>query len=193
MNDLSELTDEKLVELFREGDEKASGEIFQRYYQRLCKMAAALYLVGGDREDLIQEGRMGLFAAMGDYDPQAGASFATFATLCIGRAMTRAIEKNNRKKNSPLNESVPLPEDDQSPIDDFDDPEQLLISAERRNELENEIMKALSPMERQVFADLVEGYDYKYIALKLGKSAKSVDNAIQRIRQKVKRIIKEGA
>ena len=200
MRDLKGLSDEELALGFQAGEEDCSGELFERYYKRLCKMAAALYLVGGDREDLIQEGRMGLFVAMGSYDPDAGAGFSTFATLCIGRSMSHAIEKSNRKKNKPLNESLSLDYDEMQDsvegaylADESYGPEYLMIGSEVRRELEDRIQSSLSPFEKQVFADLVEGYDYKYIALKTGRSAKSIDNCIQRIRKKVKDIIKERA
>lgn len=189
-------SDEQLIELYRNGEEKAVDELFNRYKGLVKMKTRKLYLVGGDSDDLIQEGMIGLYKAMMGYDPGKYAAFSTFAGLCIDRQIINAISASNRKKNAPLNTYVsfelPASQDEDNELKLVDvlntsleqNPENLYIDKEFTDSLESRIKKSLSSYERKVLDLYLEGNDYIQISKITGKSPKSVDNAIQRIRSK---------
>ena len=201
---LQGLKDEELIKLYRDGNEDAIDIIFERYKYLVRKKAKAMYIAGGDNDDLIQEGMIGLYKAVRDYNEDRQASFATFAGMCINRHMMSAVTASNRKKNIPLNSYVsfdaPADGDEQSGTrlvevlkpDNEQNPEYMFIDREHTRLLEDKIVSALSVYEKKVLDMYLEGKDYIEIAKELNKQPKSVDNAIQRIRIKVARIGKRA-
>ena len=203
-------TDEDLVRLVQEGKGGAVDFLMEKYKHLVRGKAKALYLIGGDHDDLIQEGMIGLFRAIREFDPGRESSFIAFASLCISRQIYKAIEAQNRKKNQPLNDYISLdtpayPEegsegeslldvlrpDSGTHPDGGGDPEQMVIDRESIELLEERLDQDLSTMEKQVFVLFREGYSYQRIARILGREPKSVDNALQRIKTKVSRILQE--
>ena len=153
------------------------------------KKAHAMFLIGGEQEDLIQEGMIGLFRAVRDYRPDKNASFATFANLCVERQIYKAIEISGRQKHRPLNSYISLSEEN-SPLKDTEDtkqqnPEEIIIDRENADIMLEKIRKKLSLFENQVLELYLEGQDYHRIAQQMEKSPKSIDNALQRIRNKI--------
>lgn len=195
MKEYEELTDEELVDRFRAGEEEAMDFIMNKYKRTVRNKAKALYLMGGDEDDLIQEGMIGLFKAVMDYKPDKEAVFSTFANLCISRQMYSAIEASLRKKHQPLNSYVSFYEsdgdDDHAGITRSDlssedsNPELLLIAKENEDIMRHNIARLLSPLENEVMGLFLDGHDYREIAKRLGRTPKSVDNAIQRIKNKI--------
>ena len=152
-----------------------------------------MYLIGGETEDLIQEGMIGLFKAMRDYDPQKEVSFFSFAELCINRQLYSALEASNRKKHIPLNTYISFSNQEDSDgvsleqmlTDETASPEQLMIEHESKEEFFHRLQEKLSPMEKKVLYLYLEGHSYTQIAELMEKPAKSIDNSLQRIRAKI--------
>ena len=197
---LQGLRDEELIKLYRDGNEDAIDIIFERYKYIVRKKAKAMFLAGGDSDDLIQEGMIGLYKAVRDYDKKKDASFMTFAGMCINRQILNAVTASNRKKNTPLNTYVSFdepvnPEDDSQvklvdvlKSDKEQNPERLFIDQENAESLEDKLYSVLSDFEKNVLELYMSGKDYIAIAQMLDKPPKSIDNAIQRIRNKVDKI-----
>lgn len=190
--DYSHLSDEDLILRLRNGETETENYLLEKYKALVRKNARVLYLDGGDKEDLLQEGMLGLFKAIRSFEPDRGASFFTYANQCIMNQMFSAVSSAKRKKHSILNESVPLSEiDDASQEAAFiyaDGPEAFILEQEAEAQLRSRIEKALSPMENKVLAQYLQGMNYREIAEQTGKSEKSIDNALQRIRRKVKEV-----
>ena len=186
------LSDEQLVKRYQDGDQAVLNYICEKYKPLVLKNSKKYFLVGGENEDLIQEGMIGLFGAIGDYDTSSEVTFFHFAQICIDRQMIKAIEASNRKKHSPLNAYISLYDEDGGELDEpaftSDDPAELIIEAQENMDLIEKLKQALSPMEKQVFDLYMQDYDYKEIAFKLGKAEKSIDNTLPRIKQKAKNI-----
>ncbi len=184
------LSDEQLVRQYQDGDQAVLNFICEKYKPLVLKNSKKYFLVGGENEDLIQEGMIGLFGAIGDYDTSSEVTFFRFAQLCIDRQMLKAIEASNRKKHSPLNAYVSLYDEDGGEFDESsfasDDPAELIIEAEENLDLIERLKNALSPMEKRVFELYMQDYDYKEIASKLDKPEKSIDNTLTRIKQKAR-------
>lgn len=185
------LTDEELIGIYRKGSLDAMTDLIIRYKPLVKNRARLFYLEGGDREDLLQEGMIGLFKAIKEYDAEKEASFATFARLCITRQMLSAIEAAGRKKHMLLNESLSIEQLDEGQIADrvgvADGPEKIFFEQEDSKLLMENINRNLSKMEKQVLDLYISGMDYLEIADMMGKSGKSIDNALQRIRNKIKK------
>ncbi len=176
------LSDEDLCLRATQGDAGADEALILRYGRVVRACARPLFLVGGDSEDLIQEGMLGLLDAIRQFDPQRDASFHTFAEVCVRNRLRSAVRADARSKNQPLNFSVSLDEaEGESPIPLS--PEEMMIDQESRQER----LARLSPFESQVLSLYLTGVSYEDIAQRLQKSAKSVDNAVQRIRRKLAR------
>ena len=202
--DLKQCSDEELIVRYRDGDTDAMDFIFERYKHLVRKKAKAMFLAGGDNDDLIQEGMIGLYKAIRDYNTDREASFATFASMCINRQMITAVAASNRKKNMPLNTYVsydmPAGGDEDSDMRLVDilqsqtelNPEKLLIDKEHNWDLKSRLKEVLSTFEQQVLTYYLEGMDYTAIAKKMQKPPKSVDNALQRIRSKAARLTFEN-
>lgn len=193
----NELNDEALILKLRSGDEMAEETLLKRYKPLVLSRARAYYLTGGDKDDLVQEGMLGCYKAVCSFDPEKQISFAAFADLCIRRQIYTAVKISNRKKHLPLNSSVSLdsPTDTESSTTVMDsvnnektlDPEQLLIGQEGFEEIITAINSELSKMEKQVLYLYLRGLSYQQMAERLGKTVKSVDNAMQRMKKKLDR------
>jgi len=199
-SDYNQLSDEELICLYRDGDKEIMDYIMNKYKQLVRMKAHSMFILGGDSDDLIQEGMIGLMKAVIDYDSGRDASFKTFADLCVSRKMYTAIESAKRKKHLPLNTYVSIYADNDESGDSAaselllnmteTDPEEILIDKESADRLEDRIYDALSPFEQKVLDLRLTGMGYVEIARVLGKDEKSTDNAIGRIKTKVKKIIK---
>ncbi len=183
-------TDEELIARLRAGERGIADYLMEKYKDLVRKRANALYLIGGEKEDLIQEGMIGLFKAVRDYQPGKEASFQTFAGICVDRQIYNAIQGSNRQKHIPLNTYVSLngSEEEEAALGEqwTENPEMIIIDRENTRILEEKISKILSPMENKVLSYYLEGYNYTQIGEILGKSPKSMDNALQRIRGKIR-------
>ena len=193
------MTDELLIEKLRGGEKEIIDFLMEKYKNLVRKEANAMYLLGGETDDLIQEGMIGLFKAVRDYAPDQNSSFYSFAKLCITRQLYSAITASRRKKHSPLNSYISLYEtgaDDQNPLietveaEGQNNPEELLISQEYETLIESRLEEALSDLESRVLYLHLRGTDYKTIAKLLDKSPKTIDNALQRIKNKTEKILK---
>jgi RNA polymerase sporulation-specific sigma factor len=181
--------DEELIERLRQGENDITDYILEKYKPLVRRCTNAMYLIGGETEDLIQEGMIGLFKAIRDYSAEHEVSFFAFAKLCINRQLYSAIEASNRKKHMPLNSYVSLSEQGESLVHpQAQDPEQLVIEQELMEEYKRRLAGMLSGMEQQVLDLYLEGKNYTQIAAQMGKTPKSIDNALQRIRHKIKQI-----
>ena len=201
MSDYETMTDEQLIRNLRAGDKAIVDYIMDKYKNLVRKEANAMYLLGGENDDLIQEGMIGLFKAVEDYDVEQQASFFSFARLCITRQMYSAIEASRRKKHSLLNSYISLydQEDEKGSLLETmeaggeSNPEELFLSKEYVSLLESELEEQLSDLESRVLYLHLMGTDYRTIAKLIDKSPKTVDNALQRIKSKTEKILaKEG-
>lgn len=183
-----ERKDEELMAEIRAGEQEAMEVLIERYKGLVRKEARTLYLIGGDRDDLIQEGMLGLFKAIRDYRPERETSFSSFAKLCISRQLYTAIQAASRQKHSPLNTYVELTEElgDAADSPRGKSPEELLIDRESVESLKERIEALLSPLEYEILQQYLDGLNYLQIAEQMQRSPKSVDNALQRIRKKIK-------
>ena len=182
-------TDEELIIRLRQGETEIEEFLIDKYKNLVRTKARAMYLIGGETDDLIQEGMIGLFKAIRDYDQEKEASFQTFARLCIERQVYRAIEASNRLKNQPLNSYVSL--NDSASEEDLksyweESPESIVLDKEHTEDMKQKIRNVCSPFENHVLDLYMQGYDYRKIAEMMDKAPKSIDNALQRIRAKVK-------
>lgn len=185
-----------IIKKARAGDEVSMEYLLKEYSSLVRKKATGLFLMGADKDDLLQEGMIGLFKAILNYDETKEASFDTFAALCINRQMFSAIKGANRKKHKLINEYISIYTEDKEDIplaipDEKYNPEVIVTETEALHNLENMIRNKLSNMESKVLDMLIEGHSVAYMSKKTGKNAKSVDNAIQRIKSKVRNILKE--
>lgn len=190
--DYEVLTDEELVSLYHEGDTQVAEYIMMKYKNLVRKSAESLFILGGDNQDLVQEGMIGLYKAVRDFKPEKGASFYTFAEMCVSKNIYTAIQKSNRKKHIPLNSYVSIYGDDNETVqhhelgNDTANPENIIIGKENREMLEDAIEKELSGLEQDVLKYRRIGMSYKEIARVLEREEKVIDNAMQRIRNKLK-------
>ena len=198
-----DVSDEQLIGLLRDGQTGVMDYLMEKYKNLVRKRANALYLIGGETEDLIQEGMIGLFKALRDYDSGRDASFLTFADLCVSRQMYTAVQASKRQKHIPLNTYVSLygsagtnrdGEEEESLVNVLSDvagtnPEDVVIDRENVIQLEQTIERELSGFEKQVLDLYLTGMSYQQIAKVLGRDDKSTDNALQRIKTKLRRAI----
>ena len=197
MSDYEKMTDEQLIRNLRGGEKAIVDYIMDKYKNLVRKEANAMYLLGGENDDLIQEGMIGLFKAVEDYDVEQEVSFFSFARLCITRQMYSAIEASRRKKHSPLNSYISLydQEDEKGSLLETmeaggqSNPEELFLSKEYVTLLESELEEQLSDLESRVLYLHLMGTDYRTIAKLIDKSPKTVDNALQRIKNKTEKIL----
>lgn len=194
----SKYTDEEVILLLRDGNQEATEYLFKKYAPLVKRSIRTLYLIGADTEDLSQEGMIGLFKAIQNYQNDNSASFYTFAKLCIDRQIYSAIKASNRKKHSPLNSYISfyshVGEEESKLIDNLEagenfNPEHIILDKENMSDLEKRLMERLSSLEKNVLHLYLEGKSYADIGNTLGKPAKSIDNAVQRIREKAKKIM----
>ena len=193
-SELEQMSDEALCTALQNGT-SAAGDILAHRYRKLVRCCAHPYfLAGGDSEDLLQEGMFGLIKAMREFRADREASFQTFAEVCIRSRLCSVIRASRAGKHSPLNESVPLNAFllDAQPQYNQLDPEDLLIDREKAAALLNQVRSQLSELEVRVLDLYLDGCSCGEIAATVGKSYKSVDNAVQRIRRKIGRQISSG-
>lgn len=203
----AEISDEDIIILIRNEDSYAMEYLIGKYKNLVRNKAKALFLIGGDREDLIQEGMIGLYKAIRDYQKEKGTSFLTFADLCVTRQMYTAIKTYNTKKNQPLNNYISF--DSPGYGEDIDNteyatsivetiahvrsrnPEEMLIDKETTEQLETTLKERLSKLEKQIFTLYLQDFGYGKIAEILQKDPKVIDNALQRIKKKLNQVLKE--
>lgn len=200
MTEYERKSDEDIVEAVREGDSMALEYLINKYRNFVRAKARSYFLVGADREDIVQEGMIGLYKSIRDFRGDKLSSFKAFAELCITRQIITAIKTATRQKHIPLNSYVSL----DKPIYDEDsdrtlldvicstrvsDPEELMINKEEFSGLEDKMMELLSDLERRVLMLYLDGRSYQEIAVDLDRHVKSIDNALQRVKRKLERYL----
>lgn len=196
------LSDEEIVQLARDANDQALEHLINKYKNFVRAKARSYFLIGADREDIIQEGMIGLYKAIRDFRPDKLASFRAFAELCITRQIITAIKTATRQKHIPLNSYVSLnkpiydEESDRTLLDVISgskvtDPEELVISREEFVDIESKMVEFLSELEWQVLMYYLEGKSYQEIADELGRHVKSIDNALQRVKRKLERYLEK--
>lgn len=196
------MTDEDLIEVIKSGDKNALEYLITKYKELVNMKVGKYFIIGAEKEDIIQEGMIGLYKAIKGFNKEKQNSFKTFANLCIERQLITAIKTSNRQKHMPLNSYLSLntsayEEDDTTLIDIFDshsieDPLDTITKKEYYKMVEDTIDKSLSDFEKQVLVRYVQGESYVDIAARLDSPVKSIDNAIQRIRKKAIRNIMDN-
>jgi RNA polymerase sporulation-specific sigma factor len=198
--DFEKMKDEEIALLASDGQENATDYLLSKYRSVVLAKARKYFLIGADKEDIIQEGMIGLFKAVRDYKTENETSFSTFANLCITRQILTAVKSATRKKHIPLNTYISLDKtinDEENEttlietlIDEFEQsPEDIVINKEIFSKTEKIIFSILSKFETQVLMKYLEGKSYSDIAVILNKSEKSIDNALQRIKKKIEKYI----
>ena len=195
-NNYNILTDEEMVKMAQEGSVTAEEYLIKKYKDLVKSKSSTYFIIGGDKEDVIQEGMIGIFKAIRGFDPEKDTSFKTFAEVCINRQIISAIRNANLQKHQILNESLSLssdndPEGEQKTLEERlpsskeDDPETQMLMKEVGEYLKSDSSKVFSPMEQKVWDRILQGMTYQEIAADLDKNPKSIDNAIQRIKKKI--------
>lgn len=202
MQKFDAMADEYLIMEYRKGNSEIMDYLMDKYKPMVRKKARAMYLLGGENEDLIQEGMIGLMKAVRSFDESQGAGFSSFAELCVSRQMYSAIESSKRKKHIPLNSYISLYEQSENggeknpPLIDTiesrtdNNPEALYIGKKITEVFMEELKESLSPLENHVLYLHLMGTDYRKIAEILEKSPKTIDNALQRVRAKAEKMLK---
>lgn len=196
--DFERFNDEELIEMVHQGNTDALDYLITKYRLLVRAKARSYFLIGADKEDIVQEGMIGLYKAIRDFKGDKLASFRAFAELCITRQIITAIKTATRQKHIPLNSYISLDkpifdeESDRTLMDVLtgaimDDPEELMIHREEFGYLEEKMSEILSELERQVLALYLDGQSYHEISAKLNRHVKSIDNALQRVKRKLER------
>ncbi len=189
------LTDEQIISQIKNGDEEAVIYMFEKYKDLVNSKVGKYFIIGAEREDIIQEGMIGLYKAIKGFNPHKDNTFKTFANICIERQLITAIKSSNRQKHLPLNSYLSLNstayennEDTELietfEVDSVEDPLDTIMKKEYYEEVQNIMHKSLSKFEESVLERFIQGDSYEVIAQKLDMPVKSIDNAIQRIRKK---------
>ena len=199
------LTDEQIIDEIKNGNEEALVFLLEKYKDLVNSKVGKYFIIGAEREDTIQEGMIGLFKAIKNYNSEMQSSFKSFANICIERQLITAIKTSNRQKHQPLNTYLSLNTDAYDNNEDdsvelletfnsktIEDPLETIMKREQYNEVENAVNKNLSDFEKKVLNSYLNGESYNTIATKLETPVKSVDNAIQRIRKKAIKNILNG-
>ena len=200
LKDSSNKTDEELAEMAKNGDKDALEYLLKRYKDLVDMKVSKYFIIGAEREDIVQEGMIGLYKAVKSFNPQKESSFKSFANMCIERQLITAIKTSNRQKHMPLNSSISLNanayDDDNDmelleklELQVLEDPLDTITKKEYYKNIETKIDQTLSDFEKQVLTRYARGESYISIAEKLEAPVKSVDNAIQRIRKKASKNI----
>ncbi len=202
MDTFEQRTDEEIALLAQQGDAAASEHLLNKYKNFVRSKARSYFLIGADHEDIVQEGMIGLFKAIRDYRAERLSSFRAFAELCITRQIITAIKTATRQKHIPLNSYVSLnkpiydEESDRTLLDVITEgrvsnPEDLLIGQEDLSRIEGRIGELLSDLEWEVLTSYLDGRSYQEIAVDLGRHVKSIDNALQRVKRKLEKLMEE--
>lgn len=197
---MNEISDEEIVLKAKHGNKLAQEKIINKYEQFVKNKAKSYFLIGADKEDIYQEGMIGLYKAIRDFNPDKLTSFKVFAELCITRQIITAIKTATRQKHIPLNTYISLnkpmyeEESDRTLLDVIEgltvsDPEELIIGREEVKHIEKEISKVLSELELEVLMSYLDGKSYQEIACDLDRQAKSIDNALQRVKKKLEKCL----
>lgn len=200
LDNLGIMMDEQVVEDAKNGDSKALEYLINKYKNFVRVKARSYFLIGADREDIVQEGMIGLYKAIRDFKNDKLSSFRAFAELCITRQIITAIKTATRQKHIPLNSYISLnkpiydEESDRTLLDvlssaKISDPEELIISREEFNNIESKIGELLSDLEWEVLNSYLQGKSYQEIAVDLDRHVKSIDNALQRVKRKLERYL----
>lgn len=190
---MTEIRDEHLAASAQTGDDAAMEQLCDRYKDRVRMIARPYFLIGADRDDVIQEGMIGLYKAIRDYRPDCSTAFSSFAEMCVTRQIISAINASRRQKHLPLNSYISLyntsPGDDRELIEllqlSDDGPEDAFISKETSETLRRQVKSRLTPLERRVTELFLEGLTYQQIAEAIDRPPKSVDNALSRVKKKL--------
>lgn len=200
------LSDEEIITFINDKDTESMDYLMEKYKNLVRQKARTLFLIGGDKDDLIQEGMIGLYKAVRDYKSDRNSTFASFADICVSRQMYSAIKASNRKKNIPLNTYISFyapicgenaDGEDKASIVDFmfqnnnSNPEEMFIDKESTSMIKYKLDEKLSEFEQKVLNLYIEGLTYVQIAKQIGKEPKSVDNALQRIKAKLSLVLGE--
>ena len=196
------MVDEEIVMLAKDGDSVAEEYLIYKYRSFVKVKTKSYFLIGGDKDDIYQEGMIGLYKAIRDFRPNKLSSFRAFAELCITRQIITAIKTATRQKHIPLNSYVSLnkpmyDEDSDRTLMDvlstikISDPEELMISNEESCKIQNKMSEVLSDLEMEVLTDYLDGKSYQEIACDLDRHAKSIDNALQRVKRKLEKFLEE--
>lgn len=192
-----DLADEQIVALSQAGDDEALEFLLMKYRTAVLKRARTYFLIGADREDIVQEGMVGLFKAVRDFKPEKQSGFRSFAELCITRQMITAIKTATRQKHTPLNTYISLNRplfDEEYEMTLMDilgeeakvvNPEEIVLNKEQYEDIEQRIKTVLSQFERRVLSYYLKGKSYQEIGTILQRDPKSIDNALQRIKKKI--------
>ena len=197
--EFAKMSENDIINLAQNKQDSAMEYLLEKYKPLVRQKTRKLFLIDGDKDDLIQEGMIGLFKAVRDYQAGKDAAFRTFADLCISRQLYSAIKKSNRLKNQPLNSYISIYSDEfndadelagdrtviSSGSDNIANPEAIVIDRESAVDMQNQMFDKLSKMEREVLKRYLEGMTYQEIATDMEKSPKSIDNALQRIKGKI--------
>lgn len=204
MKKYEQQTIEEVVCIAKHGDDEAMEYVMAKYKGLVRSLSRTLFLLDGDEDDLIQEGMIGLYKAVVSYDESRGAAFETFAGHCINRQMYSAVKKSNRKKNGPLNSYISIDsagDDTNEPgvgngalldrvsADLHQNPEDIVIDKEEAGNIEERLFGVLSDMEQEVLSLFLQGMTYQEIAKQMQKQPKAIDNALQRIKTKLRMIL----
>jgi RNA polymerase sporulation-specific sigma factor len=194
-------SDDMLISSAASGDEEALAVLYGRYKGMIRGKANLYFLVGGDKDDLIQEGMIGLFSAVMSYEPDGEAAFPTYAELCVNRQMLNAVRSDNRVKHKPLNAAISIYEaqtnkdDSASKLEEVLadpaalSPEDQVVTNDLIARLEQDIIDVFSDFEKEVWQQFIAGKQYKEIAESLNRTPKTIDNAIQRIKKKLEKLL----
>ncbi len=197
--EFAKMSENDIINLAQNKEDSAMEYLLEKYKPLVRQKTRKLFLIDGDKDDLIQEGMIGLFKAVRDYQAGKDAAFRTFADLCISRQLYSAIKKSNRLKNQPLNSYISIYSDEfndadelagdrtviSSGSDNIANPEAIVIDRESAVDMQNQMFDKLSKMEREVLKRYLDGMTYQEIAADMKKSPKSIDNALQRIKGKI--------
>lgn len=200
MDNIRLLDDEEIIELIHEGNSYALDYLIQKYKNFVRAKARTYFLIGADKEDIIQEGMIGLYKAIRDYEKDKLSSFKGFAELCITRQIITAIKSATRQKHIPLNSYVSLDkpiydeESDRTLLDVIAgskaiDPQELLVNQEKYGDTELKLSELLSELEREVLHLYLDGRTYQEISVELNRHVKSIDNALQRVKRKLEQLL----
>lgn len=198
--DFKDKSDEEVVVLAKNGDDRAQEYLISKYENFIKSKAKAYFLIGADKEDIYQEGMIGLYKAIRDFNPDKSTSFKAFAEICVIRQIITAIKTATRQKHIPLNTYISLnkpiyeEESERTLLDvlvglKISDPEELMISKEQMDYIEEKISKVLSDLELEVLTSYLDGKSYQEIASNLERHSKSIDNALQRVKRKLEKCL----
>ena len=196
------MTDEELLVKAKQGEDDALNELLNKYKSLVNKIARSYFLLGGEMEDLVQEGMIGLYKAIKHYSPSKSASLKTFATTCIKHQIQTAVKMASSEKNRMLSTAIPIAEKVSHDEDDetleiiipssLPLPDDTILQKEHFNEIKQSILKVLSPLEIKIFSFYLKGYSYNEISIIAGISKKSIDNGLTRIKNKLAFLKKEN-